>query len=392
MIVGGAFVPDRGTDRGRHVLPAFDAVQRVVRLHGHDAHALRPERRGDADDRPGRSDPRDEVRHPTSRLLPDLWARPELMSERVRRIGVLVDVHIALPLGGGHTLRLADRAVGPLERIGEHELGAERADDAFALDRDLVRHAELEGVTAHRADHRQCDSGVPAGRVEDRSATAQASGLFGGKDHPEPRTVFDAAARVDALDLRPELAAKASADAMQRDERGAADSLEDRAAHALPHELRCESGHGKRLKERARQTRTVSSARRASRSASSGSPLASAARDQRSKITRSSWGARSSASWRASWKDRRAAAPLPFIRSSPISTIARTCASSWSTFRANLSADWASSSAASGSLFANTSACDALIEARVESRLASAANRSARTKHSRARVVLPCST
>src|SRR2546425_631865 len=229
-VTGMTSLPDRGTEISLSPIS--------------DPHALRPERRGDADDRPGRSDSCDEVRYPTSCLLPGLRASPELMSERVRRVGVLVDVHIALPLGGGHALRLADRAVGPLERIGEHELGTERADDAFALERDLVRHAELEGVTAHRADHRQCDPGVPARRVEDRSAAAQAALLFGGEDHPEARPVLDAAARIRALDLRPELAAEAGPDAMQRDEWRLADALEDRAAYALPHELRCESGHG----------------------------------------------------------------------------------------------------------------------------------------------------
>src|SRR3989442_587419 len=170
-----------------------------------------------------------------------------MMIERVRRIGILDEVHIALPLDGGHPLRLADRAVGTLEWIGEHELGAERTDDPFALDRDLVRHAELEGVATHRADHRQCGPGVPARRVEDRSAAAQAALLFGGEDHPEARPVLDAAARIRALDLRPELAAEAGPDAMQRDEGRLADALEDRAAHALPHELRSESGHGDRL-------------------------------------------------------------------------------------------------------------------------------------------------
>src|SRR2546427_242234 len=142
-------------------------------------------------------------------------------------------------------------AVGPLERIGEHELGAERADDAFALDRDLVRHAELEDVAAHRADHREGDPGVPTRRVEDGPTAAQASVPFGGEDHPEARTVLDAAPRVDALDLRPELATQARPDAMQRHERRVADALQDRATDALAHELRRESRHAKRLVEAA---------------------------------------------------------------------------------------------------------------------------------------------
>ena len=129
------------------------------------------------------------------------------MSERVRRIGVLVDVHVAVPVGGGQPLRLADGTVGPLEWIGEHELGAERADDPLALDRDPIRHAELERMAAHRADHPERDAGVATRRVEDRPATAQASLLFGGEDHPQAWTILDAPARIGALDLRPELTA-----------------------------------------------------------------------------------------------------------------------------------------------------------------------------------------
>src|SRR6266852_4444173 len=39
--VGDALVPDRRSDGARHVLPALDAVERVVRLHGDDPHATR---------------------------------------------------------------------------------------------------------------------------------------------------------------------------------------------------------------------------------------------------------------------------------------------------------------------------------------------------------------
>src|SRR5439155_1440681 len=59
---------------------------------------------------------------------------------------------------------------------------------------------------------------------------------------------------------------------------------------------------------------------------------------------------------------------------------------------ANFSAFCASSMALSLSVFAMTSACDALIEARVVSRFASSASFSARTRLSRARVMFPYST
>src|SRR5207245_10307700 len=69
----------------------------------------------------------------------------------------------------------------------------------------------------------------------------------GADPHPERRPILDASTWTRALDLRPQIAAQARPNAMQRDQRGVADTLEDRAAHALADELRAETGHAKRL-------------------------------------------------------------------------------------------------------------------------------------------------
>src|SRR2546426_304437 len=176
-VTGMTSLPERGAEVA--LSPISDQHDDTAGFFPRDRDGCRDRRAaGDADDRPGRTDPCDEVGHASCRLLPDLGARPELMSQGVGWIGVLVDVHIAVPVGGRHSLRLADGTVGPLERIGEHELGAERADDSLALDRDPIRHTELERMAAHRADHPERDAGVATRRVEDRPATAQASLLF----------------------------------------------------------------------------------------------------------------------------------------------------------------------------------------------------------------------
>src|SRR5258706_8596195 len=134
MLVGHSFVPDRRTERGRHVLPPFDAVHRVIGLHRDDANTLRTKRSRDADDRPRGPDPGDEVGHASAGLLPDLRPGPELVRQWIRRVRVLIDVAIAVRVRGGAPLRLADRSIGSFERIGEHELGAERARDPLALE------------------------------------------------------------------------------------------------------------------------------------------------------------------------------------------------------------------------------------------------------------------
>src|SRR5438046_1787010 len=136
--VGDAFVPDRRTKSGRHVLPPIDAVQRVVRLHRDDANTLWTKRPRDTNDGAGRTDAGDEVGHPPTTLLPDLGRGAELVRERVRRIRVLIHVDVAVRVRGGASLGFADRAIGALEGIGENELCAERAGDALPLARDLV--------------------------------------------------------------------------------------------------------------------------------------------------------------------------------------------------------------------------------------------------------------
>ena len=151
------------------------------------------------------------------------------MGARVRRVRVLIEVGVPR-VGCREPARLADRAVGPSERIGQHDLRAERADDAFAFERDLVRHDELRQVATDRTDHRERDAGVAAGRIEDDRAVAEAPLLLGGDDHPQGGPVLDAAARIRRLDLRPQLAAQPRADAAQR------------SAHTLAHEIRGE-GH-----------------------------------------------------------------------------------------------------------------------------------------------------
>ena len=150
-------------------------------------------------------------------------------------VRVLVDVHVARV--GRQAPRLADRAVGPLERIGEDELGAEGARDALSLERDAVGHGEEKTVAAHRADERERDAGVPARRVEHHAVLGDAPLLLGCDDHPETGTVLHAAPGVRRLELRPQLAAQSRADAPELQERRAADALEDRPAHPIAHEI-----------------------------------------------------------------------------------------------------------------------------------------------------------
>src|SRR6267378_2756188 len=229
--VGDAFVPDRRTERGRHVLPAVDAMQRGVRLHRDDAHTFRTKPPRDADDGPARTDAGNEVRRPPTALLPDLGRGTELVRQRVRRVRVLIDVDVAVRIRGGSSLRFPDRAIRSLEGIGEDELCTKGTGDALPLERHLVGHAELERMTANRADHRERDARVAARRIEHDASTSEPAFLLRVEHHPERRPIFHTPAGIRALDLHPEVTAKASANPAQWDERCVPDSLEDRAPH-----------------------------------------------------------------------------------------------------------------------------------------------------------------
>ena len=171
-------------------------------------------------------------------LPPDLRAGADLVRERVRGVGVLVHVGVAVGLRRRAPPRFADRAVRALERIREHDGGAERPDDSLSLRRDLVGHAELDGMAADGADERERDAGVAACCVEHDPAAAEPTLLLGRDDHPQGRPILDAAAGVRGLELCPELATESPADAAQRNQGRVADALENRAAHTLAHEAR----------------------------------------------------------------------------------------------------------------------------------------------------------
>ena len=243
MVVGRALVPDRGSHRARHVLPSFDAMEGIVRLHRDDAHTFGPQRGRDADDRAGGSNASDEVRDAAARLIPDLRTGPQLVRERIGGIRVLIEIDVAIGLAPRAPLRLADRTVCPFERIGEHERSAKCADDLLALLRHLVGHAELERVPADRADHRQSDAGIPACRIERRFPPKEVALLLRRDDHPQAWPVLHAPAGIGALQLCPDLAARSVPNATQRNERSVADAFQDRPSHALANEGSGEARH-----------------------------------------------------------------------------------------------------------------------------------------------------
>ena len=168
--------------------------------------------------------------HAAAGLREDLRPGRVVVRVAVRRVVVLVRVEVAIRIGLVDAPHLADRAVGPFQRIGEDDVGPVRAEDALPFGRDVLRDAQADAVTARRADHRVGDAGVAGGRVEDDPALLEAAGAFALEDHPQCGAILDRAARVLPLGLGVQLHAGGhiAFEAAQAHERRVADQVDNR--------------------------------------------------------------------------------------------------------------------------------------------------------------------
>ena len=141
---------------------------------------------------------------------------------------VLVRVEVAIGFLSLEPSRLADRAVGAFERVGQEQLGAERFQDELALRARIRGHAQLDLVSARRANHRVRDTRIAGCRVENREAGFQGARFLAFRDHARRRAVLDRTAGVLAFDLRADFNTGALfLESPKPDERGAAYEIED---------------------------------------------------------------------------------------------------------------------------------------------------------------------
>ena len=126
-------------------------------------------------------------------------------------------------------LRLEERAIAPLRRIGQHQFRAVRLEQRLALDTGVGRHEQLDVVTAPRADHGVGDAGVAAGGVEDGALVIQLAQTLAVQDHVQRRTVLHRPAQVEILRFGVELDPRQPRrDPVQLQQRRIADGLEQR--------------------------------------------------------------------------------------------------------------------------------------------------------------------
>src|SRR5262249_54619271 len=92
------FAIDRGDDRRGHVLESFEAMERLGRFDPDDANVspMFSEATAGAHHRSTGPYPADQMGHFTRRLLPDLLAGGQIVRPRIRLIGVLIGIEVAV--------------------------------------------------------------------------------------------------------------------------------------------------------------------------------------------------------------------------------------------------------------------------------------------------------
>src|SRR5699024_11427596 len=107
-------------------------------------------------------------------------------------VGGVVEL-LALHRAGllGDLLGLLDGALHALGGLGEHQLGPEGAQQHPPLLGHGLGHRQNDLVAAGGADHRERDTGVSAGGLDDGAPGPERSGLLGGVDHGHADAVLD---------------------------------------------------------------------------------------------------------------------------------------------------------------------------------------------------------
>ena len=156
--------------------------------------------------------------------------RPDLLGGRAAvdlGVGGVVELlrHEGAPLIGDLAGQV-DGLVHAAQRRRLVHLGAIGAQQVGALAGHPLGERQDALVAARRADHRQRDAGVAAGRLDDQRATAlDLARLLGSVDHRHPDPVLDRARRVEVLQFRADLGVDALAEALQGDHRRVADRV-----------------------------------------------------------------------------------------------------------------------------------------------------------------------
>src|SRR5262249_50503962 len=120
--------------------------------------------------------------------------------------------------------------VGMLDRDGggaDDDLSSVGFEHVALVLADLVGADEYAPVALALRDHGQPDPGVTRGRLDDRAARCELAGSLRRLHHPQRDPVLHAAAGVEVLHLRQHQRREVPGDAVQPDQRGVTDQIDD---------------------------------------------------------------------------------------------------------------------------------------------------------------------
>src|SRR5205809_80473 len=202
-LIRGRGIPDPRHDRGRQVLQAFQAVERVLWLDGDrpDRGVVLFQAPCRAHERAGRAKAGDEMSDSTRRLLEDLDRRAFVVSPRVGGVRVLVGIEVSAGIARNDFADHLNGAIRSLTGIAVHDLGPERSDQRLALHADVARHHELDPVAFRRTDQGVCDAGVTGSGVDDGPLAGQRSAPLAVFDHRQGCAIFHRPAGVEPFGL-----------------------------------------------------------------------------------------------------------------------------------------------------------------------------------------------
>ena len=117
------------------------------------------------------------------------------MDRRIGRVLKLLRYKIFLRLGSDLQCLIHGTADAQF-RIRQHQFRTQCVDDLFAFLAHILRHHDDHAIAFPHTTQCQADSGIAAGRFDDRHSRFQLSGLFRIFDHIQCNTVFDTAAGI----------------------------------------------------------------------------------------------------------------------------------------------------------------------------------------------------
>src|SRR5450759_305505 len=199
---------------------------RLGRLDGDDLYVRLAllEHLTDASDRAARADTGDEEVDLTLCIGPDLLGRRLLVDRHVRRVRELASQN------GTRRVRhdLLGAGVGARDAFGsrgEDQLGTERPQQRATLLREALREHDDRLVATSCGDPGERDAGVAGRALDDGAARLQGAVRLRGVDDRDADAVLHARSRVEVLELRQNDRLRVPIQAIDLDERGAADQL-----------------------------------------------------------------------------------------------------------------------------------------------------------------------